>query len=84
MFGCRALTEGMFSGEQGRWGEELSEGVVSDGVWPQPDLRGGSGALAASQARRSTFYPLVSITACECSILDVDSYIGQHLPHASS
>lgn len=30
----------MFSGEQGRWGEELSEGVVSDGVWPQPDLRG--------------------------------------------
>ena len=21
----------MFSGEQGRWGEELSEGVVSDG-----------------------------------------------------
>ena len=36
-------------------GKELSKCVVSDGVWPQPDLRGGSGALAASQARRSTF-----------------------------
>lgn len=43
----------MFSGEQGRWGEELSEGVVSDGVWPQPDLRGGSGALAASGDQHS-------------------------------